>query len=145
MEETIRIMVTCEQNSVLPKYAFKNDACVDLFYNGPSFVLGSMETQKCGTGIRMQIPVGYLGMVCSRSGLAKKGVIVSNAPGIIDSGYRGEVCVLLTNTSKDESEINTGDRIAQLVVLPYPEIVFEQTQSLEDTDRGTGGFGSSGK
>lgn len=98
------------------------------------------------TGLHMAIPAGYVGMVCLRSGFAlKQGVTVLNAPGIVDSGYRGEVGVILLNTSEQTVTVRKGDRIAQMVFVPYAHMAFEHVESLPETDRGEGGFGSTGK
>jgi dUTP pyrophosphatase len=99
-----------------------------------------------GTGIAVAIPEGHAGLVLPRSGLAARhGIALVNAPGLIDAGYRGEVRVLLLNTDRTEPfEIEPGDRIAQLVVTELPEVDFAEAESLPETVRGTGGFGSSG-
>lgn len=94
------------------------------------------------TGLHMAIPSGYVGMVCPRSGFALN---VLNAPGIVDSGYRGEVGVILLNTSEQTVTVHKGDRIAQMVFVPYAHMTFEHVESLPETDRGEGGFGSTGK
>jgi dUTP pyrophosphatase len=99
-----------------------------------------------GTGIAVAIPEGHAGLVLPRSGLAARhGIALVNAPGLIDAGYRGEVRVLLLNTDRTEPfEIEPGDRIAQLLVTELPEVDFAEAESLPETVRGTGGFGSSG-
>lgn len=103
------------------------------------------EVLTVGTGVHVAIPEGYVGMVCSRSGLAAKhGVHVLNAPGIIDSDYRGEVKVLLRNTGRDAYFIEEGDRIAQLVIVPCITPEVEYVESLPATARGAGGLGSTG-
>jgi dUTP pyrophosphatase len=104
------------------------------------------ERASVGTGIAVAIPEGYAGLVLPRSGLAARhGIALVNAPGLIDSGYRGEVRILLLNTDRTESfVIAIGDRIAQLVITELPEVEFAETDSLSETARGAGGFGSSG-
>lgn len=103
------------------------------------------ETLTIPTGLRISIPNGYVGLVCSRSGLAKEhGISVLNSPGIIDSGYRGEVCVILHNADQRWLDITEGMRIAQLVVTPVARPVFNLCQSLNETERGENGFGSTG-
>lgn len=98
-----------------------------------------------GTGLFMEMPQGFVGMVCPRSGLAlKHGITVLNAPGIIDSDYRGEVKVILTNLSNEEYSVKKGDRIAQLLFSPILQAHFKATSELSSTDRGSGGFGSTG-
>lgn len=97
------------------------------------------------TGIKVAIPEGYAGFVLPRSGHAKRsGVGVVNSPGLIDSGYRGEVSVLLINHGNDPVTFRKGDRIAQLVVLPIPEVEWDEVDELDETTRGEGGFGSTG-
>lgn len=98
------------------------------------------------TGIAVAIPRGFAGFVQPRSGLAAKhGITLTNSPGLIDSNYRGEIIVIMQNTGHEDFEINVGDRIAQLVVVPVEHIELEPVQKLPESDRGDGGFGSSGK
>ena len=97
------------------------------------------------TGLYIQLPMGFEAQIRSRSGLsAKKQVIVLNAPGTIDSDYRGEIGIILGNLSKEDFKVNKGDRIAQMIIAEYTQLEFENVDSLEDTDRGSGGFGSTG-
>ena len=104
------------------------------------------ERLSVSTGIAIEIPDGHAGLVLPRSGLAARhGITLVNSPGLIDSGYRGEVRVLLLNTDREESfEIASGDRIAQLLLTPYSDVQPVEATELSDSDRGTGGFGSSG-
>lgn len=103
------------------------------------------KTEKIGTGICVEIPDGYFGAVFARSGLAtKRGLRPANCVGVIDSDYRGEVIVALHNDTDACESIHDGDRIAQLVILPYLPITFNEVGKLTDTDRGSGGFGSTG-
>jgi dUTP pyrophosphatase len=98
------------------------------------------------TGLRLEIPAGYEAQVRPRSGLAlKRGLTVLNAPGTIDADYRGDVGVILVNLSDTEQRIEPGDRVAQLVFAPVTRVRWEQVEKLGDSDRGTGGFGSTGK
>lgn len=116
-------------------------ACLD-----KTVVIPSHTTVKVPTGLAMAIPKGFAGFIYARSGLAtKEGLRLSNCVGVVDSDYRGEVIVALYNDSDEERTINHGDRIAQLVVAPYIKVEFEDVKSLDDTERGDGGFGSSGK
>lgn len=102
-------------------------------------------TMKIGTGIAAEIPEGYFGAVFARSGLAaKKGLRPANCVGVIDSDYRGEIIVALHNDSKEPQTIQAYERIAQLVILPYLDVSFEIVNELSDTERGEGGFGSTG-
>jgi dUTP pyrophosphatase len=128
-----------------PDRAHEHDAGWDLRASEPA-VIGPGERASVGTGIAVAIPEGCAGLVLPRSGLAARhGVTLTNAPGLIDAGYRGEVRVLLLNTDRSEPfEIAAGDRIAQLVVVGVPEVEFAEADSLTETARGAGGFGSSG-
>ena len=96
------------------------------------------------TGLAVEIPYGYVGYINPRSSMAMKGIGILNAPGTIDSGYRGEVRVLLVNHVGAPYKINAGDKIAQMVIHNYAEVEFEETDSLSDSQRGSGGFGSTG-
>jgi dUTP pyrophosphatase len=103
--------------------------------------------QRClvPTGLRIALPQGYEAQVRPRSGLAlKRGITVLNAPGTIDADYRGEIGVILINLSQDSFVINDGERIAQLVIAAYEQAEFEAVESLDQTERGEGGFGHSG-
>lgn len=108
--------------------------------------IGAGETQFVPTGIAMEIPEGFGGFIFARSGLAcKKGLAPANKVGVVDSDYRGEIMVALHNHSKDEIEVAGGERIAQMVIMPYLAAEFVETESLSETVRGEGGFGSTGK
>lgn len=103
------------------------------------------ETVKIDTGIAVEIPEGYFGAIFARSGLAtKKGLRPANAVGVIDSDYRGPLVIALHNDSNIAQYIGAKERIAQLVIIPYKEVEFEEIDELENTDRGDGGFGSTG-
>ncbi len=109
-------------------------------------VLKPGEYKIVKTGIKIAIPEGYAGYVNPRSGLAyKKGITVLNSDGVIDPGYRGEVGVILINHSQNDFEIERGDRIAQLIVEKYEIVEWEEVESLDETVRGAGGFGHTGK
>ena len=129
-----------------PTRAHDGDAGFDL-YAAEAAHLAPGERASVGTGIAVAIPDGHAGLVLPRSGLAARhGIALVNAPGLIDAGYRGEVRVLLLNTDPGEPfEVAPGDRIAQLMVTPFaaPELV--ELESLDETVRGAGGFGSSGR
>jgi dUTP diphosphatase len=129
-----------------PTRAHDGDAAYDL-YAVEGARIGPAERASVGTGIAVAIPDGWAGLVLPRSGLAARhGITLPNAPGLIDAGYRGEVRVLLLNTDPDEPfEIVAGDRIAQLLLVRHeaPELV--EVASLDETVRGAGGFGSSGR
>ncbi|MGI6046115.1 MAG: dUTP diphosphatase [Eggerthellaceae bacterium] len=129
----------------IPRYAYAGDAGVDL-RSTESFVLKPMERKLVSTGISLEIPDGYAGLVMPRSGLAiKHGISIVNAPGLIDSNYRGEIKVPLINLDQNENfEVAVGDRIAQLVIIKVPEVDFIKVNELSETNRGARGFGSSG-
>lgn len=102
-------------------------------------------TAKIGTGIAVEIPDGYFGAIFARSGLAtKRGVRPANCVGVVDSDYRGEVIVALHNDSEECQTIHDGDRVAQLVIMPYLSVEMEEVEELTSTDRNAGGFGSTG-
>jgi len=134
------------EEATLPSRTHEGDAGLDLYAAEPA-TLGPGERATVATGIAVEIPDGHAGLVLPRSGLAAKhGIALVNAPGLIDSGYRGEVKVLLLNTDRtDPFEISPGDRIAQLVVSPVTETEPVEVAELEMSTRGAGGFGSSGR
>lgn len=129
-----------------PRYAHEGDAGLDL-YSAQDVNLEPGQRALVSTGIAVAIPEGYAGFVQPRSGLAaKQGVSIVNTPGLIDSGYRGEVKVILLNTDLEDSvRISRGDRIAQLVIQSVPVVTLEEVGDLDGSQRGEGGFGSSGK
>jgi len=130
----------------LPGCAYGDgDAGLDLS-SVENLTLGEGERALVPTGIAVAIPRGYAGFVQPRSGLAAKhGITLTNSPGLIDSNYRGEIVVIMQNTGHEDFEINVGDRIAQLVVMPVEHVELEPVQELPESVRGDGGFGSSGK
>ena len=128
----------------VPTHAHIGDAAVDL-HSRIDVVLEPGERVAVPTGIAVSIPVGYAGFVLPRSGHARRhGVGVVNGPGLIDSGYRGEVSVLLINHGSEAVGYGRGDRIAQLAIVPIPAVDWVEVDQLDDTDRGSGGFGSTG-
>lgn len=129
----------------LPGYAQPGDAGADLRCTSDVY-LAPGQRQLVGTGVRIALPPGHVGLVTPRSGLAAKaGLSIVNSPGVIDSGYRGEILVCLINLDRDNViELKAGDRIAQLLVMPYVFATFVATQTLDDTQRGEGGYGSTG-
>lgn len=130
----------------IPKYAHKGDAGIDL-YSAIDCILKPLERKKVPTGIKVSIPEGYAGFVQPRSGLAiKNGISIVNTPGLIDSGYRGEICTILINLdTKKEFKIKKGDKICQLVIQKFEDAKIELVEELDVTSRGEGGFGSTGK
>ncbi len=139
-------MTKMSEGAVLPVRAHDGDAGLDLHACEAAHI-GPGERWSVGTGIGVEIPAGHAGLVLPRSGLARDhGIGVVNSPGLIDSGYRGEVSVLLLNTDPAETfMVEPGDRIAQLVVSPVAAVEPVEVDSLTETARGEGGFGSSGR
>jgi dUTP pyrophosphatase len=133
-------------DAVVPTRAHADDAGLDLVAS-ESARLGPGERTSVGTGLAVEIPTGHAGLVLPRSGLAAKhGIALVNAPGLIDPGYRGELRVLLLNTDGDEAfEIAPGDRIAQLLLVPFVAAAPVEVAELDDSERGLAGFGSSGR
>ncbi|MBE07380.1 MAG: dUTP diphosphatase [Acidimicrobiaceae bacterium] len=131
----------------LPNYAKPGDAGADLIANEEVTLAPGGGRALIGTGIAVAIPLGYAGFVQPRSGLAlRHGITCLNTPGLIDSGYRDELKVLLVNTDpSDPYEVHRGDRIAQLVIQKVEEVAWEESDELDDTERGLGGFGHSGR
>jgi dUTP pyrophosphatase len=135
-----------KDEAVLPSPAHESDAGLDL-YACEAAHIGPGERWSVGTGIAVDIPDGHAGLVLPRSGLAKRhGISLVNSPGLIDSGYRGEIRVLLLNTDPAEVfRVAPGDRIAQLVITPIALAEPVETEALANSARGDGGFGSSGR
>jgi len=133
----------------LPAYETEGSAGLDLRAAIPAdtpLTLKPLGRALVPTGLKMAVPQGYEVQVRPRSGLAlKHGITCLNSPGTVDSDYRGEVCVVLVNLGDDDFVIHRGDRIAQMVVAQHARIVWEQTNTLEATARGDGGFGSTGR
>lgn len=132
-------------NAIIPKAAYAGDAGIDLS-STEDLVLKPFERRLVPTGLAIGLPEGYAGFVTPRSGSAiKQGLSIVNAPGLIDSGYRGELKVILMNLDPhNDLVIKAGDRIAQLVVVKVEQLQPVETSELDSTERGTGGFGSSG-
>ncbi len=130
----------------MPTRANEGDAGLDLYAAEPA-ILGPGDRASVGTGVAVEIPDGHAGLVLPRSGLAARhGIALVNAPGLIDSGYRGEVRVLLLNTDPDEPfEVGVGERIAQLLLTPFAAAEPVRAAELTVSARGEGGFGSSGR
>lgn len=137
-------LVKTATNAVVPQIATPGSAGADLCSTVDAIIYPG-ETKLVKTGINISIPLGYAGFICSRSGLAlKQNVFVLNAPGIIDSDYTGEVGVILHNASDDRFTIKAGDRIAQLLIVKCEFFMFNEVAELQKTERGAGGFGSTG-
>ncbi len=128
----------------LPVYATAQSAGADL-HAREELTLAPGEIKSVGTGLHIQLPDGYEAQIRPRSGLAlKKGISIPNAPGTVDSDYRGEVRVILVNLGAEPFEIRRGDRIAQMVIAPVTQALFRPVDFLDGTKRGSGGFGSTG-
>ena len=134
-------------NAIIPTYGSEYSAGADLYAClDTELIIEPGETFLVKTGLAMEIPVGYAGLIYARSGLAsKKGLAPANKVGVIDSDYRGEIMVALLNHSNTAQKIEPGERIAQLVITPYIQGIFHEVENLSDTERGTGGFGSTGQ
>ena len=134
-----------DKDAVLPKYGSEYAAGADLFSSSETFEIGAGETVLVHTGVAVELPVGLVGLVYARSGLAsKKGLAPANKVGVIDCDYRGEIMVALHNHSSETRTVEKGERIAQLVIAPYYTADFNEVEELSDTVRGEGGFGSTG-
>ncbi|MEE0928884.1 MAG: dUTP diphosphatase [Acutalibacteraceae bacterium] len=132
-------------NAVIPSYGSACAAGADLYSCDGELSFAPGETKLVHTGIAMQIPDGYVGLVYARSGVAtKRGLAPANKVGVIDSDYRGEIMVALHNHSNITAKIEAGERIAQIVIAPYLTVDFIESDSLDETERGAGGFGSTG-
>lgn len=137
-------VVRLTDTAVLPTYAHVGDAGMDL-YADEDIMLGNETWNVVSTGVAMSIPEGYVGLIHPRSGMAAKhGITVLNAPGTIDAGYRGEIKVILLNGTDKDFVVRRGDRIAQLVVQEFVHGDIVEVSSLDDTERSTNGFGSTG-
>jgi dUTP pyrophosphatase len=143
---SIRV-VQLDPGLALPAYAKPGDGAVDLLARQDGVVAPNGGRFVFGSGLAIALPDGWCGLVLSRSGLAAKhGVFVANAPGLVDAGYRGEVMVPLVNTDPEHGfEVRRGDRIAQLLVQPVDRIVWEVVAELDETERGAGGLGHTGR
>jgi dUTP pyrophosphatase len=141
------VKILNESGNPLPAYATEGSAGMDLCAHiHESVVLEPLERKLISTGLFIELPTGYEAQIRPRSGLAlKQGITCLNSPGTIDADYRGEIGVILINLSNEMQVIKTGDRIAQMVIAPVTQISWEPATALTPTNRGTGGFGSTGK
>ncbi|MGM9683924.1 MAG: dUTP diphosphatase [Eubacteriales bacterium] len=140
----IRMKKLCA-DARIPAYGTEFSAGADLYACGEDVTLEAGQTAMIHTGIALEIPTGYVGLVFARSGLAsKEGLAPANKVGVIDSDYRGEIMVALHNHGSNPAQVCPGKRIAQLVIVPYAAAKFDVVDELGDTDRGSGGFGSTG-
>lgn len=141
-------------DAVIPCYAKDGDAGLDLTATSMHY---DEEGNVCyGTGLAFEIPKGYVGLIFPRSSICKKGILLSNSVGVIDSGYRGEVSfkfkpsmvylsALGLTVGKNDKVYGVGERVGQIIIMPYPTIEFVEVEDLSETERGEGGYGSSGK
>lgn len=135
------------ERAIVPTRGSRSAAGSDLYACIPegSVTVPAGKTVKIGTGLAIAVPEGYFGAVFARSGLAAKGLRPANCVGVADSDYRGEYIVALHNDTDEDMTVADGDRVAQLVVLPYLDVEFNETDELDSTERGSGGFGSTGR
>jgi dUTP pyrophosphatase len=132
------------ENAVIPSYAKDGDAGMDLV--ATRIISNTTFDVSYGTDLAMEIPNGFVGLVFPRSSIRKYELALSNSVGVIDSGYRGELQATFKKTNGlDSLAYKVGDRIAQIMIIPYPPIEFDEVAELSDTERGEGGFGSTGK
>ena len=138
--------VDTEAGAQVPSYAHETDAAADLYAMETTVIQGNTLGNKIRTGVKIQLPEGWLAFILPRSSIgAKTPLRLSNSVGLIDSGYRGELGILYDNISDTPYTINAGDRIAQLLVMPSYRFQAKVVDILADSDRGEGGFGASGK
>ena len=142
----MKVKIINKSENSLPKYETEGSAGMDIRANiTHSIVLESLERTLIPTGLFIELPVGYEAQVRPRSGLAyRKGLSLANTPGTIDSDYRGEVKAIMINLSNETQTIEPGERIAQIVIAKHERVTWESVEVLEDSQRGKGGFGSTG-
>jgi len=147
MSQKLNVKIINQSNNPLPKYQTSQSAGMDLHANlQESIILSPNQRKLIPTGLFMELPEGYEAQVRPRSGLAlKHGITVLNSPGTIDADYRGEIQVLLINHSQEDFIVNHGERIAQMIISKHEQVHWIENEVLNNTDRGTGGYGSSGK
>lgn len=142
----IELLMTVDSGAKVPTYAHETDAAADLYAMEDQTIGAHTYGNKIRTGVKIQLPEGWLAFIMPRSSIgAKTPLRLSNSVGLIDSGYRGELGILYDNTSDEDYQINAGDRIAQLLVMPSYRFKAKVVDILADSDRGEGGFGASGK
>ena len=138
----MKIKIKLDEGAKMPTRAHSTDAGIDLYARATQ-IIPARESAKFDTGVHIEIPVGYVGMLKSKSGLNVKHGITSE--GVIDAGYTGSIVAKLYNNSGYDYKVNAGDKITQLVIMPIITPDLEEVNTLEDTERGNGGFGSTGK
>jgi dUTP pyrophosphatase len=145
VSDTLEVPIMLADGATLPTYQTEGAAGLDLCCSEP-FDLGPMERKLVGTGIRIAVPQGFEAQVRPRSGLAiKHGISMVNSPGTIDSDYRGEIKLILINFGSEAVQFNQGERIGQLVMCPVARASLKVVKELNETERGQGGFGSTGR
>ncbi len=142
----MKVLIVNKSGNPMPAYATSGSAGLDLRANlSEDVVINPLGRAIIPTGIYMALPVGYEAQIRPRSGLAaKSGITVLNSPGTIDSDYRGEICAILINLSDQPFTIHNGDRVCQMVIAKYESADIEEVSSLDETERGAGGFGHTG-
>jgi len=143
----MQVKIVNRSKHPLPEYATLHSAGMDLRANiDKPIILKPLQRVLVPTGLFIQLPEGYEAQIRPRSGLAiKHGISVVNSPGTIDADYRGEICAILINLSDEEFTINDGDRICQMIITEHSRIEWQEVGKLDETDRGAGGFGHTGK
>jgi len=143
----MEIKIVNKSNNELPAYSTQLSAGMDLRANLMNpVVLKPLERKLISTGLFIELPEGFEAQIRPRSGLAlKKGITVLNSPGTIDADYRGEICVILINLSNEDFVIENGERICQMIVASHETVKWDLVEKLEETERGEGGFGHTGK
>jgi len=133
------------KNTITPTYSKQGDAGMDLTAISKNVINTDTHSYiEYGTGLAFEIPKGYVGLIFPRSSISNTGMIQTNSVSVIDSGYRGEVTCRF-KWIPGTTDYNVGDRIGQLIIIPYPQVEFEEVEELSDTERGSSGYGSSGK
>jgi dUTP pyrophosphatase len=147
MNNNVQVKVINHSNHPLPSYQTLQSAGMDIHANlGAPVTLKPMQRELIPTGLSIELPAGHEAQIRPRSGLAlKHGISIVNTPGTIDADYRGEIKVLLINLSDQDFVVQDGERIAQMIVAHHSRVVWDCTDSLSETERGTGGYGSTGK
>ncbi len=148
IERTTQMKVKIKKlhpQAVIPSYAKPNDAGLDLTVTSAQRDPANPQKWLVGFGIAVEIPEGFVGLVFPRSSVHKTQCRLSNSVGVIDAGYRGEVRAVFDTFPTSDEVYNVGDRAAQIIIMPYPQIEFEEAEELSSTERGTGGYGSTGK
>ncbi|MBO7418902.1 MAG: dUTP diphosphatase [Bacteroidaceae bacterium] len=143
----MKVQIINKSHHQLPQYATQQSAGVDLRANlSEPVTLAPLQRALIPTGLFISLPVGYEAQVRPRSGLAiKKGITVLNSPGTIDADYRGEICIILVNLSNEPFVVNDGERVAQMIIARHEQAEWIEVETLDETERGAGGFGHSGQ